>query len=276
MTSTSSIQDDESLVDPSQRPPSRSNSALDPKIDWWNILIRPSLTEFFGTTIFVFVGILASLSPEAKPPNSPVINAAFSHGLAIAALAAALGPISGGHMNPAVTLGVFCSGVMAPAVAAAYMVAQLGGSLVGALLTMGFISDSIIDSANETHWPLTLNSPSTTAGQALGIEIFLTCFLVVVVLMMDVENDGKNNTAPLFVGFTVAAGILASGNKSGASFNPARSFGPAVVYGIWTNMYVYFVGPFVGAIAASLVYRFMLTKKKLHVPFYSSFIERKK
>ncbi|XP_064618111.1 aquaporin-8-like [Liolophura sinensis] len=184
-----------------------------------------------------------------------VVCVAIAHGLTIALLVASFGAVSGGHLNPAVTLGVFLSGGIKPLLAMAYVVAQLLGSLVGAGLVRAVLPSTTFKAIGGGAHNLV---QGVGPGQGIVCETLLTMTLVLAVLMCAVDTD-KNVLAPLAIGFAVTVDILAGINVTGASMNPARSFGPAVVVSnvsnVWSYHYVYWVGPLMGSLLATLLYR---------------------
>jgi len=220
--------------------------------------INKLLVEFIGVTLFVFIGSLSSLkSVEANGTT----HAAFAHGLSIFVLVCSFGHISGGHFNPAVTLAVGLAGGMCRLLIIPYMLVQLTGGFVGALLVRAVTQtveyNAIIGGA-------TIQPTSEHWYQGLVVEAILTLFLTQTVLHCAVGR--KNNMlAPLAIGFTVALDIFGAGSISGASMNPARSLGPAVITTIftnpmnigmiWTTHYIYWVGPAAGAAISALLFK---------------------
>lgn len=226
-------------------------------------LLRSLIVEFLGDFIFIFVGSLQGTSGQG------VTAAAFTHGVAIFVLIASMGHISGGHYNPAVTLGVLVSGNIPIINGILYMVAQISGGFTGALLVRGCVSQD--DYHNLIGGGLTLPSGDAATYPMMGItaEIVFTYFLVMTVLMTAVDTD-TNVLAPIAIGFSILVDIFAGGNISGASMNPARTLGPAIAYSIfenqdgperpWIPVYYYLVGPFVGAVIAALIYKAFLAR----------------
>jgi len=200
------------------------------------------------------------MSTGSKDPGP-----AFAHGFTIALLVISLGPISGGHFNPAVTLGVTLSNAIHPIRAALYVVFQLLGGFIGALFVR-VVSPDYADRNGIT----TVTNANTNPGQAIVLEIILTYILVQTVLCAAVDSEGKNVLAPLAIGFCLVVDIFAGGDITGASMNPARSLGPALAASIfggtnanpWQYHYVYWAGPIVGAVIAALFYRLVLAKQE--------------
>jgi aquaporin Z len=201
------------------------------------------LAEFIGTAALIFVG-----AGSVAVGVGGVIGAAFAHGLIVAGFAYAYGPISGTHINPAVTFGLALSGAIAWADAAAYWVAQALGGIAGAGLLFYVLGGA------ESGLGATTLAAGVSTGQAIAIEAALTFLLVNAVLHTAVKDPG-NRLAGVAIGFTLAAAILMGGPLTGASLNPARTLGPAVFTGTLDLLWVYVAGTFLGAAAAALVYR---------------------
>ncbi|XP_048248156.1 aquaporin-8-like isoform X1 [Haliotis rufescens] len=223
-------------------------------------ILQPCMAEFLGMCLFVFVGCLTVQDPlgiaKTSPPSAPAV--AVGHGFAIAFFIVAFGNISGAHLNPAVTLGILLSGAITPVMAAAYVIAQLTGAMVGAGFVRAVLPlEEFMAINGGAH---ILNAPVIGPGPGILCEILLTTVLVLTVLLSAVDDHNKSSLAPLAIGFAVTVCILAGINTTGASMNPARSFGPAValsVYmpSVWTYHYVYWVGPLLGAVIAAIFYR---------------------
>lgn len=216
------------------------------------------VAEFIGTFALVFVGAASAMY------NVGLLGIALAHGLTLAVFAYAYGHISGTHLNPAVTLGLASHGNIKWSDAAVYWVAQFSGAALAAFLLRMFVSliDPNAFSAAATNGVLIAEHPY----YAMGIEALLTFFLVNTVLHASV--GGKAGPfAGLAVGLTYTIAILAGAPLTGASLNPARSFGPAIfttaLDGVTPDFQnpmlylVFFVGPFIGAIVAVLVYQLL-------------------
>ena len=230
--------------------------------------------EFVGTLLFVFIGSLSGLH-SAPSSNPSVVPVAFGHGLAIFVLVASLGHVSGGHFNPAVSLGVALSGKMNPLVTVFYWISQVGGGFCGALLVRFVTSQQQYDSI---AGGATIVPAGQIWYQLLLVEALLTMFLVQTVLTCAADTT-TNLLAPLAIGMTVALDIFGGASLSGASMNPARSFGPCLVASlfvekgpgmrltdpIWSMHFVYWAGPFVGAVLAVVLYRSLLTRGESRV-----------
>ena len=215
------------------------------------------VAEFIGTFALVFVGAAAGLY------NVGLLGVALAHGLTLAVFVYVFGYISGTHINPAVTLGLAANGNIKWSEAVVYWVAQFAGASAAAFFLHAMVSliDANAFAGTATHGVLTTDHPY----YALALEALLTFFLVNTVLHAAV--GGKAGPfAGLSIGLTLTIAILAGGPLTGASLNPARSFGPAIFTSAITSgrpdlqnpmLYlVYFVGPFLGAILAALLYQF--------------------
>lgn len=217
------------------------------------------IAEAIGTFLFFFVGmgsVVLGTYLVANGGTSPgLLGVALAHGLVLAVLVSALGPVSGGHFNPAVTLAVWIMGRITPSRAGMYVIAQLVGAL-GA----GFALKAVFPDA----WQATnIGSAALGAGisPAIGIavEAVLTALLVFVVLGTAVDSRAPK-IGGLAIGLAVAADILMGGPLTGAAMNPARWFGPAVAAGAFADWYVWWIGPLLGAAVAALVYRYSLAE----------------
>lgn len=229
--------------------------------------VRPALAEFFGVTLFVCISCLSvQLSGGGATTLVPFsgVGIALGHGLTIGLLVVALGDVSGAHLNPAVTFGALLAGAIGPLQAAIYLFAQLSGSLAGAGLTKGVLPGAVYENISGGAHNL---ASGVSPGQGVLCEIVLTTVLVLTVLMSAVDSRTKSPLAPLAIGFAVTVDILAGVLVTGASMNPARSFGPAVVVSsintdVWTYHYVYWIGPALGAVVAAAWYKLFLASSE--------------
>ena len=214
------------------------------------------LAEFIGTFAFVFIGAGAAAVVGSGVGLPGITAIAFAHGVAIMAFAFAYGSVSGGHMNPAVTIGVLAAGAMGVGEAVGYIVSQLIGGVAGALLLRTVLGGAATG----------LGLPTLAHGLALGttiitvtpeagflIEALLGFFLVTVVLSTAVAGRA-GNLAPLAIGMTLTLNIIMGGALTGAAFNPARAVGPMVAVGNFADAWLYMTAPIVGAIVAALVH----------------------
>ena len=221
----------------------------------WNSVIA----EVAGTFMFFFVGIGAAAlldrgaaAGAAPDPAAGLLVVALAHGIVLAVLVSSLGAVSGAHFNPAVTFGVWVAGQIPGRRAVAYVIAQLIGGLLAAWAVRAIFSPT--QSANIGRPALdAVNGISPVTG--IMIEAILTVILLVAVFGTAIDPRGPK-VGGLAIGFAVIADILMGGPLTGAAMNPARWFGPAAVTGVWTDSYVWVIGPLIGAAIAALAYRF--------------------
>ncbi|HEV8539275.1 MAG TPA: aquaporin [Bacteroidota bacterium] len=210
--------------------------------------------EAIGTFTLTFVGVCAICMNAGG-----LVGIALAHGLAIAVMISAMGHISGGHFNPAVTLGVLAGGKMKLNEAIPYIIAQLVGAVVAAGAAK-FIVPAAMAEAAKLGTPIP--APEIGYGAAILTEIILTFFLVLVVYGTAIDHRAPK-VGGLFIGLTVALDILGGGPISGASMNPARSFGPALVGGYWDMHIVGWIGPIIGGMIAGVLYsKFLGTERQ--------------
>lgn len=215
-------------------------------------VLRPLLAEFVGTMLLVVVGT-GSTSAWSDTDAPSVVQIAFTFGLAVAVIAHIIGPVSGGHINPAVSFGLFCSGDCSFLKALFYTVFQCLGAITGAAIHL-----VTTPSDKRNGLGVTGLSDGVTWWQGFVIEAVITYLLVQAVLALAEEGfAGK-----LAVGFSITACHLAFIKYTGSSMNPARSLGPAVVQGNFLNVWVYLAAPLVGGAVAGIVYRVLLRPKK--------------
>ncbi|XP_043091475.1 aquaporin-8b [Puntigrus tetrazona] len=212
-------------------------------------LVQPCAAELLGTALFVFVGCVSVIE---SAPDAGRLQPALAHGLALAALVACMARISGSHLNPTFTLAVFLCGGLELKMVGPYVVSQLTGGLLGALMASGMTSNEKYAQARGAAFAvLRAEDPIT---KALFGEMAMTCLITTVVLLGAVNAKSRSPLLPFSVGCAVIVNVLVGGDVSGACLNPARALGPAVLTGYWTHHWVYWVGPITGGlIAAALV-----------------------
>jgi MIP family channel proteins len=170
----------------------------------------------------------------------------------------ATGNISGGHINPAVTFALTARQVISVSRGLMYIISQMGGAVCGSFFLRAILPNSRIGSLGVTSV-----SPHMNLGEAFGLEMFTTFFLVIVVFLCAVDEQGAGELAPLAIGLTVFIDHLIAVPWTGASMNPARSFGPAVAMGHFEHHWIYWVGPGVGALVAAGLYTAAFEFRKL-------------
>src|SRR6267154_4678553 len=219
-------------------------------------IVPKLLAEFIGTFAFVFIGAGAAAVVGDGVGLPGIAAVAFAHGLTIMVFAFAYGPVSGGHMNPAVTVGVLAAGAMRAGEAAGYVVSQLVGAVIGALLLWAVLGGAATGLGTPVlAHALALGATTVTITPADGfvIEAVLAFFLVTVVLSTAVAGRA-GNLAPLAIGMTLTLNIIMGGALTGAAFNPARALGPMVATGNFTNAWLYVAAPIVGALVAAVLH----------------------
>ncbi|MSP21998.1 MAG: aquaporin [Dehalococcoidia bacterium] len=211
------------------------------------------MAELVGTFTLIFAGVGAVLSTQ----GTNLVAVALAHGIAIAVMGSALGHVSGGAFNPAVTLALWVTRRLPAIDAVSYIVVQLLGGIAAA-----FVLSSVFPPLwqDQVQLGATLLAPGVSPVQGIIIETVLTFFLVTAIFGTALDSRGPKLGA-LLIGLTIAMDIAAAGPMTGASMNPARSLGPALVGGEWKNHAVYWIGPILGAVIAALVYDFAFAEK---------------
>lgn len=228
-------------------------------------LWQQALAEVIGTFALVFIGAGAVVVLSLTAGQSALLGIALAHGLVLAIMISNLGHISGAHFNPAITVAVWVVGKIETARAGAYILAQLVGGVLGALLLRWLLP---VDIWKQTSLGATLVSAQAKAagintGKAIGIEAALTFFLAFTVFAVAVDDRGVFKAiAGLPIGLVLTFDILMGGLFTGASMNPARSFGPALVAGKWTDFWIYLIGPITGAILGGALYWFAYLRER--------------
>ena len=210
-------------------------------------LFRRSSAELIGTFALVTAGCGAIMVNHISGALGHV-GVALTFGLIIVVMIAAMGHLSGAHFNPAVTLAFALTRHFPWREVPAYIGAQLVGAIAASytlLVLFGPIAE------------MGATLPAGTPLQSLLLELLLTAVLMFVILAVATDTRAVGELAALAIGFTVALDALWGGPISGASMNPARSFGPALVSGAWQHQWLYWVGPIVGAAIGALLYQFV-------------------
>ena len=220
---------------------------------------RPCLAEFLGTFYLCFPGIAAILATaKGVEPGAALLIITLAHGVGLSLAVSNFGGISGAHVNPAITCGFLVTGRITPGLAAAYIVSQLLGATTAAGICRTIFPADIVSA---TTLGLPLPAPWASTGVVLATEFVLTYLLATSVFGTAVDERARNvKIAGFGIGLTVMVDILAGGGITGASMNPARSFGPALELMHWQWHWAYWVAPIAGACAAALVYENLLLK----------------
>jgi aquaporin Z len=211
--------------------------------------MRRAVAEFVGAFALVFCAAGAYMSTGGE-----AVAVALASGLAVAVMASAVGHVSGGHFNPAVTLGFVVTRRMSARLAGLYWLAQLGGAALAALLLRWIYPTNAVDQSK-------LGAPQlrfTSSAAGFVLELILTFFLVWVVFATAADERGTfKSIAGLAIGFTVSMGTLVGNPLTGGAMNPARAFGPFLVQNTWHHDWIWFGGPLVGGALAALVYEWL-------------------
>lgn len=216
-------------------------------------MLRRGVAEFIGAFTLIFIGggagIVAGYATGSGAGG--LVGVALANGLAIGIMVTNFGHISGGHFNPAITLGFVVTRRITAALAVVYWVSQLLGATVAALILRYLFSK---------HGGVAgaVPSPHLHNDKALVLELIMTFFLVTAVWATAVDPRGAFKAiAGLAIGLTITIDVLMGGPVTGAAMNPARAFGPELVGNTWSGWWVYWIGPIAGALLAALLYEFL-------------------
>ncbi len=209
------------------------------------------IAEFIGTFALVFIGVGAVAADAMTNGNLGLVGVAMAHGLTIAVMVSATAAVSGGHLNPAVTIGLWSAKKINGRNTLGYVIAQLLAGIVAVFALKLIIPASVLETIAMGAPTL---GPGITPIAGLGTELILTFFLVFVVYGTAVHHEAPK-VGGLFIGLTVALDILMGGPLTGAAMNPARHLGPALLGGGLHDFWIYWLGPLVGGILAARVYR---------------------
>jgi aquaporin Z len=225
--------------------------------------MKKPIAEFIGTFTLVFFGCGAAViaGMGTGPTAIDVLGIAFAFGLAIVAMAYGIGPVSGCHVNPAVSLGVYCAGRMSMQDMIAYWVAQVLGALAGAAVL------ALILSGKASGWTGGLGQNGWGAGylgeynllSAFVFEVVAT-FLFLVCILGVTQKGAPSHLAGLAIGLTLTAIHIVGINVTGVSVNPARSLGPAIVGagsnpGALAQVWLFIVAPLIGGAVAGALFK---------------------
>jgi aquaporin TIP len=207
---------------------------------------RRAVAEFVGTFTLIFIGGGAGIVS-----GNDIVAVALANGLAIGIMVSNLGHISGGHFNPAITLGFLVTRRIAAVLAVVYWLAQLAGAIVAAALLRWLLK-------NPAFLDAVPHAAKIGAGKGLVVEMVLTFFLVAAVFATAVDPRGAfKSIAGLAIGLTITMDVFMGGPLTGAAMNPARAFGPELVGNFWGEGWIYWLGPAIGALVAALGYEWL-------------------
>lgn len=213
-------------------------------------MIKAMLAEMLGTFALVLAGTGAVVSDAASNGAVGHVGVSLTFGLVIMVMIYATGHISGAHFNPAVTLAFALTRHFPARQVLPYWVAQVWGAVMGSLAVRFLIGSA--GGLGVTH-------PSNGAIAAMILEGILTYILMFVIMAVATDTQAVGQAAAIAIGGTIALEALFAGPITGASMNPARSLGPALVAGDFTDLWLYFVGPPVGAVLGALTYQGLRT-----------------
>ncbi len=224
-------------------------------------ITKSVIAEFLGTFALCFIGAGVICTNQWSGGAVGLLGVAIAHGTVLAVMVSALGHISGGHFNPAVTVGVLTAKKIDGTTALAYVFAQLAGAIVAATVLMVIVPENVWQ---PVHLGTPTLRPDVTVLQGMILESILTFFLVLTVFGTAVDPRGSWNAIAGFgIGTVLIFDILVGGPVTGASMNPARSFGPALIAGYWHAHLIYWIGPLLGGVSAGALYnRVFLESKK--------------
>ncbi len=214
------------------------------------------VAEFIGTFTLIFIGAGSICADQyltaAGKPGIGLLGIAVANGLAFGIMVTAMGHISGGHFNPAVTIGFWVTRRIGTFSAVFYWIVQLLGASAAAYLIKFIISDSIWE-------PVALGTPALapdfTLAHGMLLEGVMTFFLVFVFFATAVDAKGAfNRIAGFAIGLTITINMLFGYPFTGAAMNPAKAFGPALAAPHWANQSVYWLGPLLGGVLAGFIY----------------------
>ena len=224
--------------------------------------MKKYLAEMVGTFVLTFLGCGAAVALGCGSDTASIVGTAVAFGLSVVAMAYAIGGISGCHINPAITLGVFLSGRMDAKDCGMYMLFQFIGGILAAAVLAGIIAtapSAVITTATGA------NGCTYGVTNALIVEIVLTCLFVLVVLGATSKTNGAtNNFAGLAIGLSLILIHLVGIHFTGTSVNPARSFGPALFEGgeALANVWVFIVAPLIGGACAAGIWKMIEPAEK--------------
>jgi MIP family channel proteins len=219
-------------------------------------LVGAGIAELVGTFILVYGGTAVAVGAILSRPTAGAaydsLAVALAFGLALAIVVAALGHVSGAHVNPAVTLGMAATGKFPWRYAPVYVGAQLVGAVLAALAT--WLTFGGEGARGEAKLAATYPAQGVGDLQAFLVEILITFILVFVVMAVATDDRAPAAIAPIAVGFALAVGVFIAGPVTGGAVNPVRALGPMIVAGDLTSFWLYILGPIIGGVLGALLY----------------------
>lgn len=205
--------------------------------------MKKYFAEYLGTFALVFCGTGAIIIDQHSNGSLGLVGIALAFGLIITAMIYIFGPISGTHINPAVTISLMVSRKIEITVGIFYIIAQVIGAISASSVLHLMFPDNL---------SLGATMPSGSIVQSFVMEFITTFFLMLTILGVTSQKKEEASLSGLIIGLTVVGLILIAGPISGGSFNPARSIGPALISGKYTSLWIYLVAPIFGAVMATL------------------------
>jgi MIP family channel proteins len=243
--------DEQSSLVP-QRNPSHSVS----RERGWDY-VRSVIAELVGTFLFVFIGAGSVVANTVLGGTLGLVGIGLALGVSLACAVTMLAAVSGGHLNPAVTIALFATRRIGLVLAMLYIVAQLVGATIAGLLLRVVFPQAAWQAA---HLGMTTLAPGVSFGVGVLTEVILTFFLVLAVFGTAIDGRAPK-VGGIIIGLTVVVDVITAGAITGASMNPARSFGPALAGGFWQDHLVYWIGPIIGALIAALLYEYVFLRE---------------
>lgn len=219
-------------------------------------MLRSSVAELIGTFILVYAGIAVAVAAILGVPTAGAaygsLAVALAFGLVLAALVAALGHVSGAHVNPAVTIGLAVTGKFPWSHVPAYVGAQLLGAVLAAFATWITFGGA---ARSDASLAATTLAEGVGVAQGFVVEALITFILVFVIIAVATDERAPQGAAPLAVGFALAVGVFIGGPVTGGAVNPARALGPIIVsWDYWSTALLYVLAPILGGVLAAVVY----------------------
>jgi MIP family channel proteins len=225
--------------------------------------IRRGVAEFVGAFTLIFIGGGSVVAAE-QVHDPTLIGIAIANGVAIAVMVSSLGHISGGHFNPAITLGVLITRRIAPALAFVYWLFQFAGAALAALLVRELLPRA---ATAPSHIGVPALGHGVDSAAGFGLEAIMTFLLVWAVFATAIDPRGAfKSIAGMAIGLTITIDVLFGGPFTGAAMNPARAFGPQLVGNDWTHGWVWYAGPALGGIVAAAMYEFLYLRPLAREP----------
>jgi len=219
--------------------------------------LRPLVAEFVGTFVLVFAICGAIVANTYRDGVIGLVGIALTQGLVLAVAVSATMKVSGGHLNPAITVGLWSVGRVSGRQAGLFVLAQMLGAILAALAIKGLFPEMAVRISQIGTPSL---APAVSLTQGIVIEAILTFILAFAVMGTAVDPDAPK-VGGFAIGLALTVGVLVGGALTGGALNPARAFGPALVSGAWISQLVYWVGPILGSVAAMQLYERVLLKR---------------